>query len=242
LLSSWFIYIRAAFKKYIKYRGYKVAGNNFGSSMQPFIDYIRENITLKVDNIFEIGANFGQDAEYLMNAFKISPQNVYVFEAHPEIYKAILKLHKFNAYNYAVFNDERDMIFNICPLNSESSGWSSIYKHKSGDSKEVTVKAIRMDNFMNINKIAKIDFLKLDVEGASYVVLDGFGSRIKDINAIHVEAEHLKLTSLENLVHSYDDISLLLSKNGFELIWLERFNHNRQSDSFWIKKEFIEYV
>jgi hypothetical protein len=47
--------------------------------------------------------------------------------------------------------------------------------------------------------------LKIDVEGATYAVLEGFGERIKDINAVHLEAEHIKYIKARN----YMKISLL---------------------------------
>lgn len=52
---------------------------------------------------------------------------------------------------------------------------------------------------MNQNNVSRIDFLKLDVEGASWEVLDGFGDRIKDIGALHIEAEHIEAYEGETL-------------------------------------------
>jgi FkbM family methyltransferase len=236
LLFPWFICIRTFFKKYVKYRGYNVIGKTFGSSLQPIIDYIKEYTTIKVDNVFEIGANFGQDAEYLMEAFKILPQSVYVFEAHPEICKVVEKIHRFNVYNYAVFNEEKEMIFHVVPLNSKNTGLSSVFVSNKTN-QEVLVNSIRMDNFMDINEIDAIDFLKLDVEGASYEVLEGFGDKIKSIKALHVEAEHEEVWS--DAHHLYDDIASLLINNGFELIYFQRV-FSAQSDSFWIKKEYLK--
>jgi FkbM family methyltransferase len=205
--------------------------------MQQFIDYVKKNTTIKVENVFEIGANYGQDAEYLMNAFKIPPQKVYAFEANPEAYEAIKKLHRFNAYNFAVFNEEKEITFYVYP---ENDGWSGIYggKETNLSGREITVKSIRMDNFLTANKIESVDFLKLDVEGASYPVLDGFGDEIKKVKALHVEAEHEKFHEMPD--HLYGDISALLCGKGFELVYFHRFNDNRQSDSFWIKKEYLK--
>lgn len=232
-------YVRIFYKKYMKYRGYKPAGR-FGESLQPFVDWIKHNTTLEVRNIFEIGANFGQDADFLMHSFKISPKQVYVFEAHPEIYKAITKLHKFNAYNYAVFNEEKNMAFNIVPLNSSNTGISSIFGLKDNETKEVLIQSIRMDHFMDNNKIDRIDFLKLDVEGASYEVLEGFGDRLKDVQSMHIEAEHEE-SVFQGAVKLFDDISKLLKRNGFEMIYFQRIL-SVQSDSFWVKRDILKGI
>ena len=177
-------------KQSVKYHKYNQVGA-FGINMRMFVDLIKTNTKLEVKNLFEIGANFAQDAQYLAYKFRIKPQDVYVFEAHPELYKAITKLHKFNAYNNAVYNTEEIIDFNLVPSNSKNPGGSSIIWGQNVWEK-ISVEAIRMDSFMNKNNIDKIDFLKLDVEGVSYQVLDGFGERIKDIQTMHIEAEHEK--------------------------------------------------
>ena len=230
--------INVYYKKYIKYRGYNPFG--YGEAMHHFASWISDNTTLEVKNIFEIGANFGQDADFLMESFKLSPSQIYVFEAHPEIYQAIKKIHKFNAYNYAVFNDEKDMTFNIVPINLSNNGISSLYKLSGTvETKEVLVKSIRMDKFMYENKIDKIDFLKLDVEGASYEVLEGFGDRLQDINSMHIEAEHGGLY-FQGSTKFFDDIEKLLKENGFEMVYFARIGYLLQSDSFWVRKEILK--
>jgi hypothetical protein len=74
-----------------KYKGYKPAGG-YGDKLTPYVQYVKNGTTLKVKNVFEIGANFAQDADFLMECFDLRPENVYVFEAHPEIFKAIKKI------------------------------------------------------------------------------------------------------------------------------------------------------
>jgi FkbM family methyltransferase len=224
-------------KRREKYRGYKPYG--FGESMSPFVARVKSDTTLQVSNIFEIGANYAQDADFLKDAFNVPPENVYVFEAHPEIYEAIKKIHKFNAYNYAVFNEEKEMVFNIVPLTFFNTGMSSIFKLKDTiATSEVKVQSKRMDNFMNENNIAKIDFLKLDVEGATYEVLEGFGERLSDIQTMHIEAEHGE--QFNGAKKFFNDISELLKTHGFEMVYFQRV-WGIQSDSFWINKKVYKY-
>lgn len=221
-------------KRLQKYQGYKPASN--GCEMRQFVDWIKNWSTLQVKNIFEIGANFAQDAEYLALGFEVPSENVYVFEAHPDIYDVITKIHKFNAYNYAVFNQTREIIFNVLPITEANTGLSSILNLQNRETKPVKVPAIRMDDFMNEHGIQKIDFLKLDVEGCNWEVLDGFGDRLKDVNAVHVEAEHQSNYQEKN--HLFDDIRNILIKNGFEMVFFQRYVS--QSDSLWIQKKFLK--
>jgi FkbM family methyltransferase len=216
-----------------KYRGYRPAGG-MGDKLQIYIDYIKKGTNIEVENIFEIGANFAQDADYLMESFFLKPENIYVFEAHPEIYGAVKAIHNFNAYNYAVFNENKELEFNINPLTHEDTGWSSIFVVAD---KKIKISGIRMDSFMEEHSIKNIDFLKIDVEGATYHVLDGFGSRLKDVKCIQLEAEHNK-----HAIIPYEKIEELLLANDFELIQFNRCNNMKQSDSFWIRREYVKYT
>ena len=221
--------------KYIR-GGYLPASS--GVDMKQFVDWIKKySNSLTVKNIFEIGANFAQDADFLSQEFNISPKNVYVFEAHPDLYKAITKLHQFNAYNYAVYNENKEINFNILPISVQNTGLSSILNLTKYDTNSVKVKAVRMDTFMQEHNISNIDFLKLDVEGCNFEVLEGFGDRLSDIKCIHLEAEHALYVDYKEKNYLYTDIKRLLKKNGFELVFFQRYT--LQSDSFWVQKQFV---
>jgi hypothetical protein len=98
-----------------------------------------------------------------------------------------------------------------------------------------------MDNFMKENGIEKIDFLKLDVEGCSYEVLEGFGNRLADVNCIQVEAEHGRANFPTNWV-LYEKVEEILKANNFELVEFHRGNGMKQSDSFWVQKSCVKYT
>lgn len=209
-------------------------------SMKQFTDWIKNYTDFKPQIIFEIGANYAQDAEGLRYYFNLPEENVWVFEAHPDICKEISKLYNFHIFNNAVYNEEKIMEFNAVDINVENnSGVSSLLGRVQTDCeykmKNVQVKSIRMDNFMNENKIEKIDFLKLDVEGCNWEVLDGFGDRLKDVEAIHIESEHVSIWEGQKL---YNDIRKKLEENDFVLVFFQRYYS--QSDSFWIKNKYLK--
>ena len=87
---------------------------------------------------------------------------------------------------------------------------------------------------MEKHNIQKFDFIKLDVEGCSYEVLEGFGTRLKDVKAIHLEAEDDVVWEGQKL---FSDIQKLLTANNFEMMYFKKFW--KQSDSIWIQKEYI---
>jgi FkbM family methyltransferase len=218
-----------------KYCGYNPPGNLAeGVELQAYVDYVKKGTNIEVKNVFEIGANFAQDADYLMEQFNLTPKDIYVFEAHPELFEAIRKIHAFNAFNNAVFNEEKEVAFYTVPLDSENTGGSGLFG--SEGEKNIKVQAIRMDNFMQKNNIKTVDFLKIDAEGATYHILEGFGNRITDIKCLQVECEHGTYA-----VIPYEKTADLLLQNNFELVYFFRGDNMRQSDSFWVKKEYIWY-
>lgn len=208
------------------------------TSMREFTTWVKTYTDIKTEVIFEIGANYAQDAEGLRYYFGLLPDDIWVFEAHPDIYAEIGKMYKFNAFNYAVFNESGEMKFNVVDLKTtKNTGVSSIYKHKySAEAmKEVEVKSIRMDEFMSKHDIPSIDFLKLDVEGCNYEVLEGFGNRLGDIKVLHIEAEHEPIWSHQKL---FDDIERILKEYKFEMVIFKRYY--TQSDSLWVQKQYIK--
>ena len=204
--------------------------------MYEYTDWIKSHSNLAIYNIFEIGANLAQDAEVLAKEFSVDSKNVFVFEAHPVLAKRIKELHKFNCYNNAVFNEDKIINFNMCDPFGNNTGVSTLMNDESRIFKNKTeVEAIRMDKFLIKNKIDFVDFLKIDVEGATYEVLEGFGDKLTAIKCVQLEAEHnLNYTGQ----HSFEDIYKLLTENDFSLCLFER--KKAQSDSLWLKNEYIE--
>lgn len=210
-----------------------------GRSMQPFVDWIKTYSTLVPKNVFEIGANMAQDAAWLKDGLGLKDDDIWVFEPHPQLFSYIKKNYKFHAYDYAVLDKNGHINLNAIDLYKNSnSGISSVRTHNDVPQDDFIikkVKSMRMDSFMKQHNVSSIDFMKLDVEGCNYEVLEGFGDRISDLNSLHVEAEHHEHWQGEKL---WSDLRVLL-ENHMEMVYFER--HFTQSDSFWIKKEFIRF-
>lgn len=209
-----------------------------GESMLPFIEWLKTYSTLIPHNVFEIGANMGQDADAIRRGFGLQDEDVWTFEPHPRLDEYIRGRYKFHQFPYAVSNTETDeLVMNVINFEKNSnSGISSARKHLNvpeGDFTQIPVKCVRMDNFMADHNIQSIDFLKLDVEGLNYEVLQGFGGRIVDVQALHIESEHEESWEGEAL---WGDIRRIIEPH-FELVFFQRYYS--QSDSFWVQKKYL---
>lgn len=213
-----------------------------GRTMALYADLVEKFCTFKPSNVFEIGANYAQDAEYLRKRFGLNESDIYVFEPHSEIIRAIREIYKFNSYDVAISNYNGKAIFHAIDIECneyKNSGISSLKKGLTTDSRnfsDVEVAVTRMDGFMLQNNIEAIDFLKIDVEGANYEVLEGFGNELSKVKSIQVEGEYRQYWEGQKL---YWDIEELLKRHDFELVYFLLSADGIQSDSFWIQKRYI---
>ncbi|WP_081601561.1 FkbM family methyltransferase [Thiobacillus denitrificans] len=213
-----------------------------GRAMALYADLVEKFCTFKPSNIFEIGANYAQDAEYLRKRFGLADLDIYVFEPHTAIIKAVRELYNFNSYDFAISDHNGRAVFHAIDVeNNEygNSGISSLRKGLTADSRnfvDIEVEVIRMDKFIRDNQIQSVDFLKLDVEGANYEVLDGFGEELSKVKSIQVEGEYRQYWEGQKL---YWDIERLLRQNNFELVYFQLSDDGVQSDSFWVQQQYI---
>lgn len=207
--------------------------------MNEWVDIINSQKTFCPKSFLEIGSMDGEDAFFIKN--KYEDIDVYVIEPHPEFYKNIKnKYENFKVFNFASFNYNGIISFNaVKPDKIVNQGISSIMNRNEEYSKdsdhfyEVNISCKRMETFMEENNIREIDIVKIDVEGNSYEVLEGFGDKLKNIKCIHIENEHVEVWKNQKL---YSDVERILINNGFILLYIK--NYWPQSDSVWIRKEF----
>jgi len=195
--------------------------------------------TFKVYCIMEIGSMDGADMSLLYEYFK--PSKAVVIEAHPTFSSKIADEYpEFEVYNLAASNTEGEVEFLAVTANSDNLGVSSLmdredkYPIHETFFNEVLIDSLRMDNFCAERGIPSIDLLKIDVEGHAFEVLEGFGEMIHNIICIHVECEHESVWKGQKL---YSDVEAYLIGKGF--IPLAIRIGFPQSDSFWIKKEYL---
>ena len=79
------------------------------------------------------------------------------------------------------------------------------------------VPTIRLDTFMNLIGIQRVDFLKVDAQGTDLAVVRSAGKRLRDIRKVSVEVD-LSPRPLYQGSPSKDEVVSFLQASGFKLV------------------------
>jgi FkbM family methyltransferase len=147
---------------------------------------------------------------------------------HSDLYGTAICDDAINYYNIGMWDKETEIIFYDKNI---SSGISSF--RNRGDqygTNKFILKTSTPLKFVNEKNIKSIDILKIDVEGCTYEILQGFGDFIKNIKLMHIETERHQHFEGQ---YTEDKIFELLLNNNFKLL-----EHSwcclEQYDSVWI--------
>lgn len=93
----------------------------------------------------------------------------------------------------------------------------------------ITVPTIRLDTFMRLLGIQRVDFLKIDTQGADLRVLRSAGSRLSDIMKITLEVD-ISGRRLYRGSASKEEIVAFLESAGFRLENSEKQTHRQEEN------------
>jgi FkbM family methyltransferase len=139
-----------------------------------------------IDVVFDVGARTDLDM------FRIKPKAEYhLFEPNPDFYNVLSELLK---------NKNKDGLYDKVKVNPYGLGdknemltyytkTQSCINKAAGDNDHVHVKLARLDDYVDVNKIQKIDYLKIDTEGFDYKVMEGGIKTIKN-KVRHIQFEY----------------------------------------------------
>lgn len=164
--------------------------------------------------IIDGGANIGH---YSLLINQLNPEcKIYAFEPVEATFRKLkenIKDHdNITPIKKGLFKESGSKEINI--FNSHTH--SSLYDIQGFESNQkITIKLVRGDDFLRENKLDSIDFLKMDIEGAEYDALEGFGKSIKDgkIKAIQFEYGYINISTRKLLIDYYE----FFEANGYTI-------------------------
>lgn len=214
------------------------------TTIPDFPKVVTERSTLTPTTLFEIGASNGTDAFFLQNTFNIEQSNVYCFEPNPNNFNQLeTNYSAYNNFNIAASDSTGKKIFQChIPAWDISSFKKRIshYAYEGNASEnyyEFEIQTYRMDDFINEHNINNVDLCKIDVEGCTYEVLNGFGDKLSIVGALHIEGELIQLYEDQKL---FADFEKILINAGFTMVDFKSFDGDTQCDSVWINNKFLK--
>jgi FkbM family methyltransferase len=174
----------------------------------------------KSDVIIDIGAGVGEES--LAFAKLVGPTGkIFAIEAHPST-AAILK------YACQINNLKNVIVDNIALSDTEGIMFieddeekylrNTISKTTNVSSDLVQVQAITLDEYVSRNEIEKIDFLKVNIEGAEQLLIKGMTHSVKIIKNIAISCHDFRWAAGESEFYKTRRIILsFLMDNGFQV-------------------------
>lgn len=165
------------------------------------------NILKEGDTFIDLGANIGYFS--LLAANKVGKKGkVFSFEPEPRNFKYLMKNKELNEYNQITatqkaLSNKKDVIkLYICPYDTghhtikQSEGitsyeTSAVYEQDKICS--IEIETIILDEFLSSQGIKKVDLIKMDVEGAELLALEGMEKTISKNDDIKMIVEFFPL-------------------------------------------------
>lgn len=168
----------------------------------------------KGDFIMDVGAGIGTETAYFSQAVGESGQ-VFAIEAHPSTYAALALFCKLNhipnvtKINVAIHGSEEDVVID----NPTSHVQSSII----GNTQGTKVRGTTIDQLSKDYQIKKIDFIKMNIEGAEKFALRGMSEVIQKTHYVCI-ACHDFMADQKEAFHTKKEVEHFLKDHNFQIM------------------------
>ena len=202
--------------------------------------------------VIDGGANIG-DYSLLIN--KIIPScKVFCFEPVNNTFNTLLSKTKnidnINAINKGLYKENCSMNMNVY----DSHTHSSLYEMQKFSNEQLKTQEsilVKGDDFLKENSIEKVDFLKIDIEGAEYDALLGFKQSILEGKIRVIQFEYgLKNISTKKLLIDYyeffENIGYIVGKVFPKTVEFRKYNYKYEDflgpNFIAVKKTDLEII
>lgn len=228
-------FFKKVLKKIFRLSGYELSPvNNYESSLSPVrYDWLKNK---NIKTIIDVGACDGDFIRKFKPIF--SESEIFSFEPNPEAFRKLSDYFfhdkKIKTFNIALSNIKSEIDFYV----SENAGSSSMLEmgetHKinlpySATNKKIRVKCDLLDNIFSSVELIPPVMLKLDVQGAEKLVLEGAIKTLERVDIIYTEINFQEL--YKNSVLATELFSYLTQFN-FKLIGIENLHQSLIDGSF----------
>jgi FkbM family methyltransferase len=190
--------------------------------LEPVVMNYRKFFGSSAKLIIDIGTRDGDDANYLFES--LNGNKVIAIDANPEGAELTKVNYPWMDVKFSAIADTEGSttFYQVSSNNKELVGCSSIFsketamypEHFANNTKPITVPMTRIDTLLKDTE-GLIDVVKVDTEGYTWQVLQGFGKRLKDVKVFHLETERERLHDTHV---TYEAVISFMETNGFVLV------------------------
>lgn len=189
--------------------------------LEPVITNYRKFFGNTASVIFDVGTRDGNDANYLAKALKTT--TVYAIDANPKAIDKTLAAYPWMRVKQCAISDyDGEATFQqVNSGDANMDGCSSLYAEKisepqfEGKVSIIPTEVKRMDTLLQEENLTGADIVKVDTEGYTYQVLQGFGARLKDIKLLHLETE---AEPTHDKHKNNKEVAAFMEEQGFVLV------------------------
>jgi FkbM family methyltransferase len=174
------------------------------------------------DVFVDIGAHVGYFS-ILASSLIGEKGEVFAFEPAPAMQKSFLrnldlnKLANVHLFPHAVSNKFGEAVF---WFNRTETGTSSLRPVKSNETEEVKVKTVILDQYLEPDVKDRVKLVKIDIEGAELLALEGMWDLLKRENGPDIMCE-VTDEFLRDLGGSEETLLTLMKGYGYRAFWIE---------------------
>jgi FkbM family methyltransferase len=203
------------------------------------LPFMTDGFGIPIRKVLEIGANFGQDAWFLMQELGLDPRDVVAVEPLPECLEVMRLNAPFHVLPYAVTEANGTVEFWVPSAGIEACGMASLGKRVVGDSHAFEAISVTARTGIQILKEIEwtgIDLLKIDVEGYAAQVLRSFGDALMQVKTVQVETERCAMWQDQETESCVFEI---LKAHEFVMIDYQLATDGIQADSMWVGRKHL---
>ena len=217
----------------------------------------KKNLT-NIETFFDVGGHKGESINLFLSnmkvkkiiSFEASPLNFRFLEKSREHYSKKFNKTEIMIENIALGSENKEIDFKqfdesssstLNDINEESSYFKRKFNLLDFFSKKkkyqiLKIKIETLDNYMNLNNINKISFLKIDTEGYEYEILKGLKKKIQFVDTIMFE-HHYDNMIIKN--YTFRDINNYLKINNFNQIYKSKMPFRKTFEYIYKREELI---
>lgn len=206
-----------------------------------YIQQVRRFSRIKPRVIAEIGAYDAAYSRHLQQVFQLSPADIYLVEANPEL-DAVLErsFPGANRLMAAIAAQTGSTRFNRVSWPSTEAPCSSVLERQDSYGRALRYEPAQVDTLSGKDLMAKIgrpiDMCIIDVEGLAYEALSSFGPDLQHVRSLMIECEHTEVFKGQRL---FEDVRELLTGAAFRQMAF-KYSYANQSDSVWIQERYVD--